>query len=192
MFTRILNTHKVKDAFTEEGTEPDTSPQLIDKSLGILYPWYTFPFLKELSTWNVSSWRVFEYGGGGSTEWWRQKAREVVSVDNDPIWAAKHNLLLETTHDAYVNKPIEVGGLFDCIIIDGLPTEWRDDCTEIALACLKPGGILILDNYHQESCNINLKTWPKTDALFQARGLQVHSFKQKLHTDWKTVYVIVS
>lgn len=177
----------MEDPFSEQHTTPNTSPKLIDINLGIDYPWYTFPFLKELSTWDVSSWRVFEYGGGGSTKWWRRKAREVISVDNDPDWAATYNMILETEHDKYVQKPMEVGGLFDCIIIDGLPREWRDDCTEVAFSCLKSGGILIIDNYHQPSSHLG--EWPKTDDFLISLKMPVHVFKQELHDDWKTIYV---
>jgi hypothetical protein len=176
----------MEEPFSETYTLPNTCPNLLDTGLGIQYPWYTFPFLKELSTWKVSSWRVFEYGGGGSTEWWRRKAREVVSVDNDPVWAKRYTIFLETDHDTYIHKPIEVGGLFDCIVIDGLPVEWRDDCTEIAYSCLKPGGIIIIDNYHQPSSYLG--EWPKTDTFLESHSIPIHTFKQQLHKDWKTIY----
>ena len=42
-----------------------------DTQGGILFPWYTRPFLQELMNWNVREWKVFEYGAGDSTLWWR-------------------------------------------------------------------------------------------------------------------------
>jgi predicted O-methyltransferase YrrM len=73
---------------------------------------------------------------------------------------------------------------FDCIIIDGEPVSWRDECTPVALNCLKDGGILIIDNYRQKT--VNLENWPITDNI--TINMKNEVFQQPGHQDWKTAY----
>lgn len=50
-------------------------------------PWFTYPaiaFLKDIVSPKM---RVFEYGSGYSTMFFNARAKEVVSVEHDPIWA---------------------------------------------------------------------------------------------------------
>jgi len=51
-------------------------------------PWYTYPAIRDLARIISPSARVFEYGSGNSTLWWRAHAQEVISVEHDPIWHA--------------------------------------------------------------------------------------------------------
>jgi hypothetical protein len=156
--------------------------QRLDATIGVVYPWYTWTCLDVLSTWDVSHWDVFEYGAGYSTSWWRCKAASVTGVDNNPSWASRFRVICHTEKDAYVHAPLETGRRYDCIVIDGEPVEWRDECTEIALQCLKPGGKLIIDNWKQSS--VDLADWPQTEKLLQSIPCNV--YYQPGHRDWKT------
>jgi len=159
--------------------------QRVDTSNGLVMPWYTHPFLDELLTWDVSNWRVFEYGAGYSTLWWRNKAKSVISVDTSKCWCDNINCNFESDKESYLSKPLDYGN-FDCIIIDGEPTEWRDECTMYALSKLKDGGILIIDNYDQPSVEPNV--WESTNQLLKYYKCKI--FKQPNHPDWKTAYWI--
>ena len=159
--------------------------QKLDESIGVVFPYYTWTFLDVLKTWNVSNWDIFEYGLGYSTSWWRCKAKSIDGVDNQLDWADRFRGRCETEKDRYLQSPSR---MYDCIIIDGEPVEWRDLCTEHALRHLKPNGILIIDNYRQASCDC--ANWTRTDALLQ--GYPRFIFHQPNHPDWKTAYWIVN
>ena len=162
-----------------------------DETNGLIFPYYTFPFLDVLSTWDIKNWKVFEYGGGDSTTWWRNKTNECISVDTSANWSQKCDLILKTTKDEFIEYPLGVveqtGELFDCVIIDGEPVIWRDECTETALKCLKKGGILIIDNWLQSSIpELGSNQWIKSRELLKDyEGTVYHHWD---HVDWKTAY----
>ena len=161
-----------------------------DSQLSINFPWYTRPFLEVLiNNFELSNWKVFEYGGGNSTIWWRRSSREVHSVDTNPIWSKNMNLTLCQEKEKFISCPKNLINeeKFDCIIIDGEPVEWRDDCTQYALESIKIGGILIIDNYEQDS--VGLKEWPKTNSLLSLH--EKHVFKEPEHQDWKTAFWLI-
>jgi len=155
-----------------------------DTNLDIMFPWYTRPFLKYLVQIDTSDWKVFEFGGGNSTQWWRKNAREVHAVDTDLSWSSQCGLNCVTDKESFLKFPLTLieNEKFDCIIIDGEPTSWRDDCTEYALLALKDNGKLIIDNYKQPT--VGLGEWPKTDKLLLEYECRI--FAQPDHEDWKT------
>lgn len=159
-----------------------------DEELNLIYPWYTSPFLKKLSDWDLSNWYVFEYGAGDSTIWWKKKSRKVISVDNNEIWSQKTESYYSNDKETYINFPKQFinESLFDCIIIDGEPVSWRDDCIIPALDCLKNGGILIIDNYKQGS--VALENWIVGEKVLN--NLRGEVFQEPTHQDWKTGYWI--
>jgi hypothetical protein len=163
--------------------------RLMDYESNLLFPWYTRSFLKVLNTWDISNWKVFEYGSGDSTKWWKNKCNEVISVDNSKIWSEKTGAYYTQNKNEYITYPEKFISVnkFDCIIIDGNPNEWRDYCTESAVKCLKKNGILIIDNYNQESTKTD--KYPLSDKILE--GKEKHVFQQKGHKDWKTSYWVV-
>ncbi len=67
------------------------------------YPLYTSPALDWLNDNLDSSWTVFEYGGGGSTEYWSRNCAEVFTVDHSNDW---YNSLYKAENaDAALVKP---------------------------------------------------------------------------------------
>jgi hypothetical protein len=150
-----------------------------DTRSNLLFPWYTLPCLQWLEKQDVKEWKVFEYGAGYSTIWWRLNAASVKSVDHDSIWA--QSMVTEFARDRqdYIWK-ISHGnhtGFFDCVVVDG---EWRDECVEVAKAFTTFGGFIIVDNYDQE----DFPPAEKIDALLVGWHKQV--FKQPNHSSWKT------
>jgi hypothetical protein len=118
-----------------------------DDKLGIPYPWYTKPCLEFLETLDLRDTLIYEYGVGESTNWYEMNGAIVDGVDSNDEWVGCCSIALYTKDkEAYVTSACQDGVLFDIIVIDG---DWRDECTEYALMALKPGGLLIIDNYKQ-------------------------------------------
>lgn len=163
--------------------------QIIDKTNGLLFPYYTHDFLKELGSWKVDEWTVFEYGGGYSTLWWRDKVKKCYSIDSSREWSKKINLRHIDTKADFINHPAKICKekkiYFDCIIIDSEPVDWRDDCVPVAVKCLKKGGILIIDNWLQDSIDgLGKEEWQKSRKILDKYSHKI--YKQHNHPDWKT------
>lgn len=154
-----------------------------DPETGLIFPWYTWPCLEWLSKLDLKRKRVFEYGLGDSTIWYRAKGCESFGVDNNINWClhAGNGYWNETTRICYINT-INRYGYFDLVVIDG---DYRDDCTEYALKYMKPGGHLIIDNYRQPSVEPNI--WTQTDKLIE--GMPITIYKQPGHQDWATAVI---
>lgn len=151
-----------------------------DPETGLIFPWYTWPCLEWLASLNLRAKKVWEYGAGDSTKWYRSKGAVVKGVDHDRGWLPKgieHKVLNPEYPEAIKNR-----GIFDIVVIDGI---WRDECTGYALKALKSGGYLIIDNYHQKSVEPNV--WTKTDALI--KGMEMTLYRQPRHYDWATAVI---
>ncbi len=57
-------------------------------------PWITFPVIDFLKSSVHLNSRVFEYGGGGSTLFFINRAKEVVTVEHDPEWFTRLQQIL--------------------------------------------------------------------------------------------------
>jgi len=132
-------------------------------SQGKPIPWYTYPAIEQLSSWDFGDCDVLEYGSGNSTLWWMNRAKSVTSIESSPPWyeyvskAVKDNctmLLSPVDMDTddekqladYIQRVNQLGS-FDVIIIDGVNKPGaRMACTKEALSHLRPGGLFIVDN----------------------------------------------
>jgi hypothetical protein len=114
-------------------------------------PWYTYPaveFLKYLDTHDKF---IFEYGSGNSSLFWANKSKNVISVENDEKWFKmvlknknpNQDIWLIKDKNAYISAIENVNGVVDIIVIDG---HYRLECVQKAIAYLRPGGMIILDN----------------------------------------------
>lgn len=156
---------------------------------GIQMPWLTRPCLEWLDTLDLKGKRVFEYGVGHSTQWYKRRGTECFGVDSNLDWVKKADPFGEVFYadneQDYLYEiyaPSNFVYLFDLVIIDG---DHRDECTEHALKCLKPGGILIIDNWEQPSVEPN--DWTRTKELINDMKQVV--YKEPTHPDWKTLVV---
>lgn len=142
------------------------------------YPWFSFEAVEWLEKFLKKDMRVFEWGSGGSTVYYSQKADSVISVESSPEWyknvseaLKKRNitnclyLLKEPKASVAPNYPTtdsSYQGLdFEdyCRAIDGYPDGHfdlvsvdglaRPFCIKHALKKIKPGGFLLLDDSEQ-------------------------------------------
>jgi hypothetical protein len=118
-------------------------------------PWYTYPAIDFLRQLDLSERSVFEYGAGNSTLFWAARAARVVSVEDDERWSerlkctvpANCTILQEADLHRYARVIDSYPEGFDIIVVDG-PARGgtRLRCARAALAHLKAGGMIILDN----------------------------------------------
>lgn len=170
---------------------------------GSVFPWFTNLFLKEFKKWDMSNWSVLEYGSGYSTPWLANHCKELVTIEGNIRWAKRVKEELEYQNlknvtfklrntETYIQKKEvicdyikavdEDDKLYDCIIIDGA---YRNECALRAINHIKPGGIIILDNSNQATCEID------SSPIFELfKEFEHHSFSQDKHPDWKTDYWI--
>jgi precorrin-6B methylase 2 len=128
-------------------------------------PWYTYPAIEFLESLDFSRCDVFEFGAGNSSLYWAARARTVTSVEDDPRWhgrvvaraARNQTTWLRPDEAAYVAAVAQSESGYDVIVIDG---NHRIGCTRAAIDCLRPGGMIVLDNSDREierSCSLILR-----------------------------------
>ena len=122
---------------------------------GLPVPWYTYPAIEYLRQLDFSDKTVFEYGSGQSTLFWAAAAKRIVSVEEDESWYARLaprrppncELILETDLADYPGVIDRYPDGFDVIAVDGAARgHTRLKCSRAAIRCLRPGGLVILDN----------------------------------------------
>lgn len=125
----LVSTGWLRSAQAKEAIDADGEP----------VPWITYPAIEMLKRLVRPDWRVFEYGCGNSTLWWRKRCVTVESVEHDAGYAAAFGAQ-HAIGDAYVAAP---NGPYDVIVIDG---EERIACAINAIAHSTPNGIIVFDN----------------------------------------------
>ncbi len=147
-------------------------------------PWFCYQSIDFLEKRIKPEFLVFEFGMGGSTDWWSRHVREVKSVDHDRSWfrETKKNLRkrknielflcevkdskgLSHSHEVfdenlkedngYADKILDYEKYFDIIVIDGIV---RNKCTINSLKALKEDGVIIFDNSEREIYRDSFKT----------------------------------
>ena len=114
-------------------------------------PWFCYPAIEYLEELDISEKTVFEYGSGHSSRYWARRAKNVISVDQNPEWyekgrenlASNQTIILQEDEQNYANE-IKRHGTFDIIVIDG--AFWRLSCALAVEGRLNKGGVIILDN----------------------------------------------
>jgi hypothetical protein len=114
-------------------------------------PWYTYPAIEYLNSFDFSQCDVFEFGSGNSSLYWSSRSKSVVSVEDNKDWfetvyknkRINHSLFYCAEESEYVSVLIKQGRKFDIIIIDG---NHRLKCTSEAIKMLNPDGLIVLDN----------------------------------------------
>jgi hypothetical protein len=122
----------------------------VDKD-GNFLPWYTYPSIEFISELNLHGKTVFEWGSGYSSIFWSQKAKSVISIEDNAEWFKKINLIKKRNNDIllkpkkleYIRIIAHFQTKFDIIIIDG---KYRKRCAEVSVNYLNEGGLIILDN----------------------------------------------
>jgi predicted O-methyltransferase YrrM len=158
-------------------------------------PWIVpeaFEYLKDIVKLN---WHVFEWGSGGSTIWFAQRCREVVSIEYRRKWKrraerkiARLNLVHQAmvilaSGDEYINAiDDEDFGKWDLIFIDG-ERKHRKRCIEKAMTKLAPGGYIMVDNSNWQALVEPLRDWQS--VTFKAEPFM---YKGKRHEWWTSFY----
>lgn len=135
-------------------------------------PWISFGALKFLNTFLRPEHEVFEFGGGGSTIYFAQRTRRVLTMESHPDWHQTLTTALSQKHLVNVTCELHpISGdeetrfandrfflrvreqLWDVILIDCYcgysKTQYgltRPYAFELAQNQLKPGGIIVLDD----------------------------------------------
>jgi len=60
--------------------------QVRDEKYPTLKPWFTSGMLDEISKWDLSGKKVFEWGAGWSSIFWAYHCKEVYSVETNAVW----------------------------------------------------------------------------------------------------------
>ena len=151
-------------------TLPSWKKQPLDYAL----PWYSFASIDWIERHIKPAHRVFEYGGGGSTLFYAQRALTVTVAESHAGWASviqksaqvegysNVNVILHELGDhnaaSFKNHPffhcIEQGAPWDVISVDcfccfetgGLGGALRPYALSLAQSHLAPGGFIILDD----------------------------------------------
>lgn len=138
-----MQTLRLRTYLTETGWVRSRVEDTPVDSKGRARPWLAMPAIRLLEERVPQDVRVFEWGSGASTTWWRARGATVVSCDHDAVWAAKTpGVLLRPVDAGYVDA-IANEGAFDVVLIDG---RRRVDCARIATQHLTERGIILLDN----------------------------------------------
>ncbi|RPA68426.1 class I SAM-dependent methyltransferase [Cyclobacteriaceae bacterium YHN15] len=133
--------------------------------LNLELPWINISSLRFLSKIIDSEMRVLEYGSGGSTLFFSNRVKELISIEHDENWnslvekeivsrGSKNVRLFHlpiTTNDTKENHKHDYVSFvksfedqsFDLILIDGRE---RVKCLESSIPKLKKGGIIVFDN----------------------------------------------
>lgn len=114
-------------------------------------PWLHPKAITYLESLLTPDMEVLEFGAGGSTLWFAERVKHVVSFEHDNEWYR----LIKTKAPESVHLisaspfgfPYNVSmSKRDLLFIDGEPVEQRKDWLEKAPQLVKPGGYVILDN----------------------------------------------
>jgi hypothetical protein len=149
----------------------------LDTENNLIMPNYTLECLRWISDNVKRSWKVFEYGSGYSSIWWRSKCQYFAVESNIP-WARAMNVTHRADKHSYIEACRTEDGLHDCIVVDGIH---RQECIAFCMQYIKPGGFLLIDNYDETD---SVDDWVKIDEILSTWTKTI--FRQHNHTDWKT------
>lgn len=118
---------------------------------GRIIPMMSYALVEYLMGLDLTEFDLLELGGGHSTEFWSQRVKSVTTLETDPEWGrilAAHglpNVQVRTTSAERITQDMAaLGGRFDAIIVDASASRYR--CAKAAVAILKQGGFILLDN----------------------------------------------
>lgn len=143
-------------------------------------PWIVPESLEHLKRLVQPDWLVFEWGCGGSTAFFSRQCGDVVGIEHNKDWVQRvygimerlecpHNWTVEhipgegkdhkTAFRKYADAILRYpDGYFDLISIDGEASS-RGWCLTNAIAKLKPGGYLLLDNSDWIKRDLGWERW---------------------------------
>ena len=132
-------------------------------------PWFTYPAIDYLMSFDLSQRSVFEWGAGYSTLFWCKRAKRVVSIETDTAWHLEISKLVAPSCTIHLLPPdisvycgfVDQYDCFDIIVVDG-PGETRFGCCRKAVNHISADGLIILDNSD---------SWPQCAAFLRTCNL---------------------
>lgn len=120
-------------------------------------PWYSYSMIEFLKERLNKELRVFEYGGGYSTQFYAKRTKHVCFVENDSDWwqavvkKCTDNVtgILKTQESEFLSC-IEKHAPYDIIVIDCQFSEWRIKAADYAMENLTDTGVIILDDAEKQ------------------------------------------
>ena len=134
-------------------------------------PWLTDGAIAAMDDYLTPEMNVLEFGAGGSTVWFSKRCR-VVPVGHDRKGFDSNANDTNTSNSQQIVCPRPYcdvcdrweDGAFDLVLVDGRD---RVLCAEKALRLIKPGGLLVVDNYerrhYRDIGNVLCRDWKRTD-----------------------------
>jgi predicted O-methyltransferase YrrM len=118
-------------------------------------PWRGFSAVRCIDHLIQPHWRVLEFGSGMSTVWFARRVSRIVSIETNAEWHKRVKALLvrrglsERVDARLVPRSLEgvsatLSRDFDFALVDGETS--RDVAAALAVAMVKPGGYVYLDN----------------------------------------------
>jgi SAM-dependent methyltransferase len=112
-----------------------------------------------LENWLMPDDRGLEWGSGRSTIWFAKRVGSLVSVEHNPDWSrwvsaelrarGVKNVEYHVCEDELEYRGVANGypsESFDFCLVDGVA---RDECALAAISLVKPGGIVIVDDFNR-------------------------------------------
>lgn len=144
-------------------------------------PWMTYNFIEFISQKLNKNHEIFEFGLGSSTIFFSKIVKKVTALESDRLWlqAMKLKLKDEDIENAelilmedglenpdYENYVKNLNKKFDLIIVDSLK---RFESAKNSCDCLKPGGMLIVDDFER-------KSYKKITEFLEGKGFVKQDF----------------
>ena len=108
-------------------------------------PWLHPNAIEYLESILKSDMQVMEFGGGGSTLWFADKVKQVITCEPDHNWFEKlFDISPENVSVFNRLEPLKMPA--DLIFIDGEPVEIRGNWLIAAVELVNAGGYVVLDN----------------------------------------------
>jgi protein-L-isoaspartate O-methyltransferase len=136
-------------------------------------PWFAPSAIDFLRLEMRPHWKILETGSGGSTVWYAERVKKVVSFEHDKIWHERVKKALEERKLGNVDLRFDVGyptnGIpelierFNLISVDG---RGRVKSVKTAIDYLEPDGFVLLDNSERSeyaSVYEMLDSWERFD-----------------------------
>lgn len=140
----------------ESGWIPSYASKKPINKAGEPMPWLSLPFVHFLEPKLNSSIKMFEFGAGYSTRYFKERVGLIHGVEHNKAWLDQIAQYIQSEHikiqykildEGYV-KAIEQSGLqYDLIIVDG---RMREQCAIHASKFLSEKGVLVLDDSERE------------------------------------------
>ncbi|MFC8732589.1 class I SAM-dependent methyltransferase [Luteimicrobium sp. NPDC057192] len=164
--------------------------------LDVGLPWLAFVVIDRLDEIVGPESSVFEFGGGGSTVWFAERARQVTSIEHDPEWAALLEERFAATPNVDVRHVAAAGGSYDEYVasVESFPDDSLDvvlvdgrsrvRCALAAMPKVRPGGFLVLDDSQRKyygPAHEALAPWPHETL----QGMAPYKFDFGVTTFWR-------